>query len=402
MRVLQGHPGLRRAIITLAQLLCAAIIYSAAALAWPALGNGHSRPGLVPVLAATAVVAAVLALSRRGFERVANWLTYGEHADGYELASGFLTRMATTLDVDEVLPRLAETAARSVGSRRGEVRVWLADGNTWQQTWPNDAAQGEVDITVPVQHGGDPVGQMAVSVDAAELSPADHRLLNQLAGPAGLALSTVRLTHALRQQAAEIEATTAQLQASRQRIVRARRGEQDRIRGQLATSIQPHLDAASLQLTDARVLDETGLGAAREEVGQALDELRVLARGLFPAGLADMGLVAALRSWAEQRARAVVLASPTDFEDRALAPDVAAALYFCAVTVLSAADGQATVTIQTAATDVIMEVRAERFEGASFEALVDRAEAFDGEVVVAPPPGAVVRIRLPCRGPSLP
>ncbi len=243
MRFLQ-RPGLRRAFIALEQLVCAAIIYSGAAVAWRALGDGHSHPGVVTVLVATAVVAAVLALFRRGFDRVANWLAYGEHADGYELASRFLTRMATTLQVDEVLPRLAETAARSVGSRRGEVRVWLADGNTWKQTWPDDAALGETDITVPVQHGGDLIGQMAVSVDASELSPADRRLLDQLAGPAGLAFSTVRLTHALRQQAAEIEATTEQIQASRQRIVEARRSEQDRIHGQLATTIQPHLDIA--------------------------------------------------------------------------------------------------------------------------------------------------------------
>jgi hypothetical protein len=284
MKLLQRHPGLRRAVIAVEQLLCAAIIYSGAAVLWRALGNGHKGPGLVPVLATTALVAAVLVVSRRRFERVANWLAFGEHADGYELAARFLTRLATTLEIDEVLPRLAETAARSVGSRRGEVRVWLADGNSWRQTWPYDAAQGESDVTVPVQHRGDPIGQMAVSVDATELSPADRRLLNQLAGPAGLALSTVRLTHALRQQAAEIEATSEQIQASRQHIVGARRSEQDRIRRQLATTIQPHLDTACHHLADPDSLTPTQLTAAREEVTQALDELRSAARGLFPAG----------------------------------------------------------------------------------------------------------------------
>ena len=205
MKLLQRHAALRRGIVIAEQVACAAIIYAAAGLAWKGLGNGSSRPGLsLRCSAATAVVAVVLAISRRWFERVANWLAFGERADGYELASRFLTRMATTLEVDEVLPRLAETAARSVGSRRGEVSVWLADGNTWRQTWPHDAVGSQADVTVPVQHGGDPVGQMVVSVDAADLSPADRRLLDQLAGPAGLALSTVRLTHALRQQAAEI------------------------------------------------------------------------------------------------------------------------------------------------------------------------------------------------------
>jgi signal transduction histidine kinase len=347
------------------------------------------------VLATTALVAAVLALSRRRFERVANWLAFGEHADGYELASRFLTRLATTLEIDEVLPRLAETAARSVGSRRGEVRVWLADGNSWRQTWPNDAAQGESDVTVPVQHGGDRIGQMAVSLDAAELSPADRRLLDQLAGPAGLALSTVRLTHALRQQAAEVEATTDQIQASRQRIVGARRSEQDRIRRQLATTIQPHLDAACHHVANPDSLTPTQLTAAREEVSQALDELRSVARGLFPAGLSDMGLLPSLRSWAEQRGRVLSFEGASDPNALCLAPDLAAALYFCAVTVLMGAEGQTAVNLNAHGSQVTMELRAERFDVASFEALKDRAEAFDGQVAVDPVPEARVLVSLP-------
>jgi signal transduction histidine kinase len=394
MRLLQ-RPAWRKAFIASEQLACAAVIFALASLGWRALGDGRARPGVVSVVAATAVVAAVLAVLRRRFERIANWIAFGENADGYELASRFLTRMATTLDVDEVLPRLAETAARSVGSRRGEVRVWLADGNTWRQTWPADAGQGQSDVVVPVQHGGDPIGQMAVSVDAADLSPADRRLLDQLAGPAGLALSTVRLTHALRQQAAEIEANTEQIRASRQRIVGARRSEQDRIRRQLASTIQPHLDTACHQLADADVLTAAQLTTAGEEVTRALDELRQVARGLFPAGLADMGLLPSLRSWAEQRGRVLALDGPLQPDELQLAPDVAAALYFCAVTVLTGAEGDAAVTLTASTTRVAMQVRADRFDDASFEPLTDRAEAFDGQVAVIPAPEALVQVTLP-------
>jgi signal transduction histidine kinase len=399
----QRHPAWRRAFITSEQLACAAVIFALAGWAWRVLGDRQARPGVVTVLVATAVVAAVLAVSRRWFERVANWIAFGEHADGYELASRFLTRMATTLEADEVLPRLAETAARSIGSRRGEVRVWLADGNTWRQTWPQDAAQGDLDVIVPVQHGGDPVGQMAVSVDAAELSPADRRLLDQLAGPAGLALSTVRLTHALRQQAAEIEAATEQIRASRQRIVEARRIEQDRIRRRLTASVQPHLDAACQHLGDrdpAVTLPPAALlRAAAGEVSQALEELRNLARGLFPARLAETGLLPCLRSWAEQRGRILSLEGPSGPDELRLTPDVAATLYFCAVTVLTGAEGAAGVSLDigagTSGDEVTMEVRAGRFDVTTFEGLKDRADAFDGRVAVAPPPGALVRISLP-------
>jgi signal transduction histidine kinase len=354
------------------------------------------------------VVAVVLALTRRWFERTANWIAFGEQANGYELASRFLTRMATTLDVDEVLPRLAETAARSVGSRRGEVRVWLADGNTWRQTWPADAAQGQSDVVVPVRHGGDAVGQMVVSVDTADLTPADRRLLDQLAGPAGLALSTVRLTHALRQQAAEIEATSEQIRGSRERIVNARRDEQDRIRQQLAVTIQPHIDASCRHLANPDSLGPEQLTAAREEVSHALEELRSVARGLFPAGLAEVGLLPSLRSWAEQHGRVLSLDGSTSLGDYSgdsdqlrLPPDLAATLYFCAVTMLTEAEGDASVTVTVDSTSVTMDLQADRFND-SFEALTDRVEAFDGRLAVVEAPGAAVRINLPLASPRSP
>ena len=61
-RLLQHHGALRRAVVIAEQVACAGIIYTAAALAWRALGDGSHRPGVITVLAATAVVAAVLAV----------------------------------------------------------------------------------------------------------------------------------------------------------------------------------------------------------------------------------------------------------------------------------------------------------------------------------------------------
>ena len=42
-----------------------------------------------------------------------------------------------------------------------------------------------------------------------------------------------------------------------------------------------------------------------------------------------------------------------------------------------------------------MQVRAGRFDDASFEPLTDRAEAFDGQVAVIPAPEALVQVTLP-------
>ena len=314
--------------------VCAAVIYTGAALAWRDLAGERGRPAIVTVVGATLVVAFVISRLKPTFERTVNWLSFGERADGYELAGGFLRRLATSLELDDVLPRLAETAARTVGSRRGEVRVWLAEGGSWRQTWPLDAAASSLGVTVEVRHGGDPVGEMIVGVAATELSPSERRLLADLAGPAGVALSTVRMTHSLRRRAADIELTASQIRASRERIVDARRGEQDRIRDELSTLVRPELDAASRELTRDATLDAGALAAAAAHVSRAVDELRHLARGLYPARLAEAGLVEALRGWTELQQRRITILVAGDPGRLADPADFAAAIYFCAVTAL--------------------------------------------------------------------
>jgi hypothetical protein len=389
VNLLQRHAALRRLLVMGEQFVCAAIIYTGAALAWRALTGGHGRPGLVTVLAATLVVALVLSWTRPTFERAVNWLAFGERADGYELAAGFLERLATGIEIDDVLPRLAETAARTVGSRRGEVRVWLADGGSWRQTWPVDAAAISSDAMVEVRHGGDRVGEMIVGLPATEMSASERRLLEELAGPAGLALSTVRLTHSLRQRAAEIELTAAQIQASRARIVDARRGEQDRIRDQLATRIRPELRAASEGLTGNGSLNPVTLSTAASHVSRAVDELRQLARGLYPARLAEAGPVEALRGWTEVQNRRITVSVAGDPGQLTDPADLAAAVYFCAVTALSGTTGDGSVTFAIGEEDVTLELAADPnlnpgLPPACLQAVSDRAQAFGGEAVAWP------------------
>jgi signal transduction histidine kinase len=377
--ILQRHPGARESLVVAQQLAWAVAIYAVAALAWQKLGGGTGRPGVVTVIVATAVVAVVLSRSRRAFERLVNWLAFGERADGYEIAAGFLEHLATSLDLDDVLPRLAETAARTVGSPSGEVKVWLADGNSWKQTWPLDAPTDDPATVVQVRHSGDPVGEMSVSVPAEDLSPADRRLLDELAGPAGLALSTVRLTHALRQQAIEIEQTAEQITASRERIVDARRSEQARIRDQLDARVQPDLDAARDLLGRRVPPDAASVELAAGCVERSIQELRLLARELYPARLGETGLDGAVWSWAEQTGRPVDVMAAGDV--RGLDDEVAAALYFCTVTALGQSGGRASVRVTRHTADVLVEIRL----GAApshhvLQALADRAEAFEGNV----------------------
>jgi signal transduction histidine kinase len=270
---------------------------------------------------------------------------------------------------------------------------------------------------VEVRHGGDPVGEMIVGVAATELSQSERRLLDDLAGPAGLALSTVRMTHSLRERAAEIELTAAQIRASRERMVNARRGEQDRIRDELGTRVRPELDAASRELTKTATLDADALAAAATHVSRAVDELRHLARGLYPARLAEAGPVEALRGWTEVQERQIAISVAGEPARLADPADFAAAIYFCAVTALNGVTGDCSVTFAVGPADVTLEVATDpalngQLSQVALQAVSDRAEAFGGAAMaeatgialsgsraeVAPTaasPASLVRITLP-------
>ena len=108
-------------------------------------------------------------------------------------------------------------------SPRSEVRLWLADGEQWRQTWPpTRPASGEPTVDVPASTTASPVGELAVEVIRGTCRHADRELLDRLAGPAGLALANVRLTYELRDALARPPRWPSRLRRSRQRLLDAR------------------------------------------------------------------------------------------------------------------------------------------------------------------------------------
>jgi len=171
------------------------------------------------VVTATVLVAGLLSLTSRPITMLADRLSFGERADSHRLMRELLARMSDTLPVGEVVPRLAEAAGRTAHSDRAEVRVWLPGGEKWSQVWPSPIRPRTDSLTIGVRHGGDVLGEIEVAMNRAEQSAFDRRLLEELAGPAGAALSTVRVTYELAQRAADLERLTLALQQSRQRLV---------------------------------------------------------------------------------------------------------------------------------------------------------------------------------------
>ena len=144
----------------------------------------------------------------------------------------------------------------------------------------------DADVSVPVVHQGELLGAISIRMPRGEpLRPAGEQLVADVASQAGLALSNAGLVEDLR--------------ASRQRLVAAQDEERRRLERNLHDGAQQDLVALAIKLRLAGAAVDEDPAQAREIIGElqadaaaALENLRDLARGIYPPLLADLGLVA--------------------------------------------------------------------------------------------------------------
>jgi signal transduction histidine kinase len=337
------QPWFATALVECALFVVVVGVLGAALAIYHATGRSGRPPWWLLVLGVLAVALLLPGLRAKLAPPIRRFVLGPDRAAGFDLVTDFVARMATTLSVDDVLPRLAEVATRSAHARRGEVSVRLGGGREWRQVWPPDETNGlpvglADEVTIAVQHGGDLIGEIGVA-GAAGTSDTDRRALRQLAAPAGVALATVRLTLELRERAAELAVLADELEASRARIVEARRTERRRVLQRVSANVLPMLadvDAAlqAVSQSPGRAEFATDLAEAKAAAQAALEALRNVARGIFPSLLGDAGIAAALRSWGEQRFPPVQLAVVGDDRQLRSTPAIEAALYFACVAAL--------------------------------------------------------------------
>ncbi len=283
---------------------------------------------------------------RRRAQLVANRLVYGQRATPYQVLADFAQDMAGQLDADAALNRMASVLAGATGAVRVEIWIRLGAQLRPQVTWPHgstpptavpltsDAQLPAFDAAtraIAVRHTGELLGAITIEKPRNEpVSAAEDRLLEHLASQAGLVLRNVRLT-------AELQASIDDVRASRRRLVNAQDQERRRIERNLHDGAQQQLVALTVQLT---LLEDSAKdpGEVRQMAGQlraglhaALDDLRALARGIYPPLLADQGLGAALRA---QAGKAPL---PVGVEADGIGrypPDAEAAVYFCTLEAL--------------------------------------------------------------------
>ena len=245
--------------------------------------------------ASSAVAAAAVALAfppvRRWARRASDRAVYGKRATPYEVLTEFGDQLAGSYAADDVLVRMARVLAEGLGAERA--RVWLGPPGSRRvaATWPADAPAGDDDRTEPVLHQGEELGALSVTMPANDpMDPAKEKLVADLAAQAGLVLRNVGLTEALRQRLEE-------LQAAQRRLVTAQDQERRRLERNIHDGAQQQLVALSVKMRLAQAMLERDPARADQMLAElqgdsqrALEDLRDLARGIYPPLLADKGL----------------------------------------------------------------------------------------------------------------
>jgi signal transduction histidine kinase len=353
---------------------------------------------------ATAIVAVAFQPLRVRARRLANRLVYGKRATPYEVLSEFSDRVGGSFATDDVLPRAAQLLGQGTGAARAEVWLRVGDDLSLAAVWPETEDRGrtlalvrgdlppveDASLSVPVRHRGELLGSLAVTKPANEpLTPAERELVANLASQAGLVLRNVALI--------------AELRASRQRLVHAQDEERRRLERNLHDGAQQQLVALSVKVRLAQSLVGREDDRARDMLDEiqnnsqsALEDLRDLARGIYPPLLADKGLAAALD--AQARKSPVSISVDSNGTGR-YTQDVEAAVYFCVLEALNnvakyAEASRVAVRLSEREGNLRFEVTDDGrgfdsggTSGTGLRGMADRLDAIGGELRVMSEPG---------------
>jgi len=352
---------------------------------------GASR---LPELAlAFAIGASTLPLWRlaRG---IADRLVFGGRSTPYEVLAEFAGRVSETYAAEDVSERMAAVLGSALGALEATVWLRIGDGYRLEAGWPADA--GSDDAPPPdlfeVRHQGEILGALGVRQSAADpMSPAKEHLARDLAAQAGPVLRNVRLIEELRESRRRIVATQDERAKKLERDIHD--GAQQQL---VALTVKARLVESLMDKDEARA--RTMIGELQTEASEALENLRDLARGIYPPLLADQGLVTAIEAQA-RKAPVPVRVEASDVGR--YVSEVESAVYFVVLEALQnvtkyAAATEASVTLD-AADGVLRFVVADdgagfdpatATRGSGLQGMRDRLAAVGGELEITSAPGS--------------
>jgi signal transduction histidine kinase len=301
-------------VLTVGVLALSALVVGALGALFQTSGNA-----LVALLA-TGLVTALLFPVRTRLQREVNRLIYGQRDEPLTVLAHLGRRLEATLAPDTVFPHLVETVAQALKLPYTAILLREADAFSVVAS----AGQPIRDpVTLPVRYQGELIGQLQLAprTPGEGFTPADLRLLDELARQAGVAAHAVELA--------------ADLQRARERLVTAREEERRRLRRDLHDGLGPTLASLSQRLgTASRLIARdpeaavAELDALQTPVKTALADLRQLVYALRPPVLDDLGLVAAISAHAvqmqQQGSLRIAMLAPEDLPPLPAAVEVAA------------------------------------------------------------------------------
>ncbi|MDP8957293.1 MAG: histidine kinase [Actinomycetota bacterium] len=390
----------RKAVLATVMVVTVSAVYIAIVGGIGALVGSRLDSTLGFVAAAMLAVAFQPIRERAG--RFADRVVYGRRATPYEVVSDFSERVADAYAADDVLPQIAQVLGEGTGAEAATVWLEVSGELRPAASWPQERSVARVPLdgeilpalgepAFEVRHRGELLGALSVSMPANDpMNPTKERLARDLASQAGLVLRNVRLIEELR--------------ASRQRLVAAQDEERRKLERNLHDGAQQQLVALQVQLRLVEQLvpkdTDKALGLVRgvqDAARAALEDLRNLARGIYPPLLADQGLIAALTAQANRSPVPVTVVG--DGVGR-YPREVESAVYFCTLEALNNvakyADATA-VTVRLSEDDGLVRFRIDddgrgfdprlARQGTGVQGMMDRLDAVGGRLDISSEPG---------------
>jgi signal transduction histidine kinase len=374
----------RRAVMPVAVAGAVAIAAIAASfVTWVLRAPGASVLGMVAWFAAAAIPVAVLVvfIQRR-------------------LARGAVAGLVVELGTGSPAGDLRGALARALGDPSLALAYWYpaesryVDSDGRPVELPRAGAGRRSTV---IERGGQPVAAL-IHDPALQYNSA---LIDSVCAAAGLSLDNERL-------AAELRARLVDLQASRARLVTAADEARRRIERDLHDGAQQQLVALRISLGLARQL-VTGspeaadlLAQTERQAADALEDLRELARGIYPPLLADLGLRAALEAQARKAAVPATVEAPRVGR---YPQEIEAAVYFCVLEALQniakyAQASAARVTLGSEGRCLVFTIAddgkgfdpATTPKGTGLQGIADRLAALGGTVDIASSAGHGTRV----------
>ncbi|XRQ03492.1 histidine kinase [Actinomadura welshii] len=349
-------------------------------------------------LAAAIVAGAVFEPVRRRLQRAVDGLIHGER-DPYRIADRLNRRLQTAADPPAALAVAAEVARSALHATGVAIEVLDRDGRTISA---EDGVLGDRPQLIPLVWHGEPVGRLLFGVTR---SP-DARLSGVLARNLAELANAVRLA--------------ADVQRSREHILRTREEERRRLRRDLHDGLGPTLASLAMTVDAARITlktDPEAVDALLEELrttmGTTIGDIRELVYGLRPPALDDLGLEGAIQALggvvATGEGPKVDVQVEGDLHGLSAAAEVAAYRIVqealtnvhrhakaCSAVVRLHLNGDLHVTVDDDGVGLPPQVRS----GVGMSSMRERAAELGGSCTVGPGPkgGTLVRAKLPVNG----